>query len=103
MASIRFSVRARADLRDIAAYTVQTWDAAQADRYLARLEGFCERLAAMPVHGRSCDEIRPGLLRAQQASHVVFFRREAVGILVCRVLHKRMLPAAHAIDDEERD
>ena len=34
MAKVRFSRRAEADFDDITAYTVRTWDSAQADRYL---------------------------------------------------------------------
>jgi hypothetical protein len=50
-------------------------------------------MADTPVFGRACDDIRPGLLRAEQAGHVVFFRRELTGILVsctsacCQVLN----------------
>jgi plasmid stabilization system protein ParE len=77
----------------------RTWDAAQADRYLTVLDDYCQRLADTPALGRACDHIRPGLLRAEQAGHVVFFRREVTGILVCRVLHQRMLPGAQPIDD----
>ena len=99
MAKVRFSRRAEADFDDITAYTVRTWDSAQADRYLTLLDDYCQRLADTPVLGRACDDIRPGLLRAEQAGPVVFFRREPTGILVCRVLHKRMLPGAQPIDD----
>ncbi len=99
MARVRFSRRAEADLDDITAYTARTWDAAQADRYLTLFAHYCQRLADTPALGRSCNHIRPGLLRAEQAGHVLFFRRELTGILVCRVLHKRMLPGAQPIDD----
>ena len=37
MAKVRFSRRAEADFDDITAYTVRTWNAAQADRYLTLL------------------------------------------------------------------
>jgi plasmid stabilization system protein ParE len=37
----------------------------------------------------------------EQGSHVVFYRKEAGGILVSRILHKSMLPEKHAFDDEE--
>ena len=80
MAKVRFSRRAEADLDDITAYTVRTWDAAQADGYLTLLDDYCQRLADTPALGRSCDHIRPGLLRAEEAGHVVFFRREPTGI-----------------------
>jgi hypothetical protein len=32
---------------------------------------------------------------------VVFYRLEAGGILVSRILHQRMLPERHSIDEEE--
>jgi plasmid stabilization system protein ParE len=35
----------------------------------------------------------------EQGKHVVFFRPEPGGILVSRILHERMLPEHHAIDD----
>lgn len=71
MAKVRFSRRAEADLDDITAYTVRTWDADQADLYLTLLDDYCQRLADTPVLGRACDDIRPGLLRAEQAGYVV--------------------------------
>ena len=102
MAKVRFSRRAEADFDDITAYTARTWDADQADRYLTLLDDYCQRLADTPALGRACDHIRPGLLRAEHAGHVVFFRRELTGILVCRILHKRMLPDVQPIDDRDR-
>jgi plasmid stabilization system protein ParE len=44
VAKVRFSRRAEADFDDITAYTVRTWDAAQADRYLTLLDDYCQRL-----------------------------------------------------------
>jgi hypothetical protein len=35
------------------------------------------------------------------AAHVVFYRPEDEGMLVSRILHQRMLPGGHAIDDED--
>jgi plasmid stabilization system protein ParE len=32
--------------------------------------------------------------------HVVFYREDTRGILVSRILHRRMLPERHVIDDE---
>jgi plasmid stabilization system protein ParE len=33
----------------------------------------------------------------------VFYREEAGGILVSRILHQRMLPERHAIEDQEEE
>jgi plasmid stabilization system protein ParE len=49
----------------------------------------------------TCDTFALGLRRMERSKHVVFFRCEAGGILVSRILHQRMLPERHAIDDED--
>jgi len=101
MSPLRFSRRARSDLLGIAAYTLQTWGQEQAISYIDDLEGFCQMLANNPALGRECGHIRPGLRRMERGRHVVFYRQETGGILVSRLLHQRMLPETHAIDDED--
>jgi toxin ParE1/3/4 len=103
VAAFRFSNRALADLDGIAAYTIETWNLAQAERYIAALEAASRRLAEIPQLGRRCDHIRPGLWRLQVISHVLFFRREGDDILVCRILHHRMLPEHQPIDDRDEE
>jgi toxin ParE1/3/4 len=58
-------------------------------------------LAGNPGLGRSCDHVRPGLRRMEHGKHVVFYREEAGGILVVRILHRLMLPEKHSIDEED--
>ena len=102
MAAFRFSRRAEADLLGIGRYTLGTWGEAQAARYLDELEAFCRTLANNAALGRSCDEVRPGLRRIEHGKHVVFYRlRTSGGILIVRILHQRMLPERHAIDEED--
>ena len=101
MATFRSSRLADADLVDIGAYTLRTWGKDQTLRYIDDLEACCQRLADNPSSGRPCDRVRPGLRRMEQGRHVVFFRREPGGVLVSRILHERMLPERHAIDDDE--
>lgn len=102
MAALRFSRRAEADLLGIGRYTVSTWGDAQAARYLGELEAFCRMLANNSTLGRSCDEVRPGLRRMEHGKHVLFYRlHKPSGILVVRILHQRMLPERHAIEDED--
>ena len=101
MAKLRFSRRAEGDLYDIAVYTLRTWGDTQTDRYICELEACCRLLADSPGSGRACDEIRPGLRRVEHGKHVVFYREEDRGILVCRILHQRMLPEIQAIDDAD--
>jgi toxin ParE1/3/4 len=102
VARFRFSRRAEADLLSIGAYTLRTWGEDQAVRYIGDLEACCEMLAANPAIGRTCDHVRPGLRRMETGRHVVFYREDANGILISRILHHRMLPEKHLDDDEEQ-
>lgn len=101
MATFRLSRLAEADLMDIGAYTLNAWGEDQTIRYIDGLEACCQQLADNPELGRICDYIRPGLRRMEHARHVVFYRIEAGGILVSRILHQRMLPERHSIEEEE--
>ena len=101
MAKVRFTRRAEADLYEIGLYTLRMWGEAQAERYLSQLERSCRLLAGKPGLGRACDEIRPGLRRMEQGKHVVFYREEADGIRIIRILHQRMLPENQEIEDAE--
>jgi toxin ParE1/3/4 len=96
----RFSRRAEADLLSIGDYTLHKWGKAQAARYIGELEVCCQTLADNPALGRHCDEVRPGLRRHEHGKHVVFYRQGRGGVLISRILHQRMLPDRHTIDDE---
>ena len=101
MSKFHFSVRAHGDLLEIAEYTLSTWGAEQALLYMDELEACCERLGDHPGMGRACEEIRPGLRRMEHGGHVIFYRSEAGGILVSRILHQRMIPGKHTVNYEE--
>ncbi len=100
MAALGFSRRVESDLLSIGNFTLRTWGRAQTIRYLTELEVCCQTLADNPALGRNCDYIRPGLRRLEHGSHVVFCRQQRDGILISRILHQRMLPVKHPIDDE---
>ncbi len=101
MASVRFSRLAEADLMEIIRYTLDRWGEDQAIRYVDDLEGCCEQIAANPALGRACDDIRPGLRRIEHGRHIVFYRQEAGGVLISRILHQRMLPERQKMDDDD--
>jgi len=103
MATFRLSRLAEADLLDIAIYTLRAWGQGQAIRYVDDLEACCRKLADNPKLGRACDHVRPGLRRMEHARHVLFYRIEAEGIVVSRILHQRMLPERHSIDEEDSE
>lgn len=89
MAAFRFSRRAEADLLRIGDYTLRKWGKAQTARYIDGLEACCQTLANNPAR------------RHEHGKHVVFYRQERGGILVPRILHQRMLPEKHAINDQD--
>lgn len=101
MAKTRYSGLAEGDLLRIADYTLRTWGVDQMVRYLDDLEACCRMLADQPALGRPCDDVRPGLRRMERGRHVVFYRADAEGILVSRILHQRMLPERQTIDDDD--
>lgn len=101
MAAFRLSRRAETDLLSIGGHTLRTWGEGQAIRYIDDLEACCQMLADNPKLGRGCDDVRQGLRRMERGRHVVFYREDAEGILVSRILYQRMLPEAQAIDDED--
>jgi len=92
VARLRFSRPAEADLLGISDHTARTWGEDQAVRYIDALEAFCQMLAGNPSLGQSCGHIRRGLRRIESGQHVVFYREDAGGILISRILHQRMLP-----------
>jgi toxin ParE1/3/4 len=102
MALLRFSRRAEVDLLCIGAYTLRTWGEGQTTVYLDDLEACCQMLAGNPALGRSCDDVRRGLRRMECGRHVVFYRQDAGGILVSRILHQSMLPERHAFDEDDQ-
>ena len=103
MGKFRLSRRAEADLLSIGDYTLHTWGKIQAARYIGELEVCCQMLADNPALGRACDEVRLGLHRHEHGRHVVFYRQRRGGILISRILHQRMLPGRHAIDDQDEE
>jgi toxin ParE1/3/4 len=103
VAKFRFSRRAEADLLSIADYTLREWGKAQTARYIDELEDCYQTLADNPALGRACDDIRPGLHLHEHGKHVLLYREEHGAILVSRILHQRMLPERHALDDRNEE
>jgi len=101
LGTFRLSHLAKADLDAIIGYTLRQWGEEQTVRYLDAIEACCRHLAENSSSGRRCDSIRSGLWRTEQGSHVIFFRRVAGGILIVRILHQRMMPEMHDLDEGE--
>ena len=99
MKRFTYTSNATADLRSIVSLTLGTWGEAQAVRYIEQIEDCCERLAENARIGRLWRRKGHVLRRMEQGSHVIFYREQPDGILVLRILHKRMLPGRQSFDE----
>lgn len=95
MSRYRFTPAAQRDLSSIWDYTVERWDAYQAETYVLEIKGAIERIAEMPARGRAVDEIRSGYRRYAIGSHLIFFTAHDECIDVIRILHQRLDPTRH--------
>jgi toxin ParE1/3/4 len=87
-------------LIEITDYTVDAWGSTQANRYLDGLDSCFRQLSRTPGIGRPCDRIRGGYRRMEYEKHVIIYRAEGDCIFVSRILHQRMLPSRHLIEDD---
>jgi toxin ParE1/3/4 len=78
------------DLRSIRAYTLETWDGAQEERYLDRLWKRFEILQANPERHRLRPDLFPGCRIAAEGRHVILFRTDEDVLKIVRVLHVAM-------------
>jgi toxin ParE1/3/4 len=101
VAEYRYSLQAEADVDEITAFTIRTWDGAQAAEYISGLETLCQALSDGRGVGRACNHVSLGLFRIDYVSHVVFYRRSSYGVRIVRVLHQRQLPELHSFEDDE--
>jgi len=92
----RLSGAADADLRKIAAHTLQRWGERQRDAYITEMFDAFARLANTPQIATSAEAIRTGYRKFPQGSHIIFFRESNTHrIEIIRILHKRMDAEAH--------
>lgn len=98
MSTYRLTPAAQDDLASIWDYTEERRDARQAQGYVEEIYAVVQRLAASPLLGRPCDEIRAGYRQYGVGSHILFYmaRFEAdAGVDVIRILHQRVDPTRH--------
>lgn len=91
----KFTEKAESDLATIIDYTLGTWGAAQAVKYLDGLESLAETLAQTPDLGRAREEIHKGLIVFPYERHLLFYRKERHGITIVRILHDSMDSLRH--------
>lgn len=95
MADYALSRKADADLTGIYIFSHKRFREATADAYLLSLEESFLTLARNPNLGRKIDHIRKGYFRYEYASHTIFYKIKKDGIVVMRVLYKKMETERH--------
>jgi toxin ParE1/3/4 len=84
------SPRAQGDLDEIWTHTVKHWGIDQAEFYIRQIGRQIEAVAARPLIGHACPEVRAGYYKYPSGLHVLFYRLIEGGVDVVRILHERM-------------
>jgi len=96
MTGFELTNKAKSDLKEIGLYTQYTWGKKQRDIYLTMLDKSFHILAANPLKGRDCGEIRSGYRKHQAGEHIIFYREINTSLIeIVRILHERMDIEAH--------
>lgn len=91
MPTFTLTTMAKADLKEIGHYTQNRWGREQRDQYLTMLDVSFQQLAANPLKGKDCSDIRIGYRKLNVGSHVIFYRQTLTGTIeIVRVLHGHM-------------
>jgi toxin ParE1/3/4 len=90
MAKVVLLGSAKADLKGIWLYTYREWGEAQADQYLAAIDGAIQRIGEHPEIGSPRDYIREGYRALLCGRHVIYYTTQGQMTRVVRVLHERM-------------
>lgn len=92
------SEAAATDIEDILDRSVADFGPVQTERYYDSLKRCLELLGENPGMGGAADDLRSGYRRFAHQSHVIFYRASGRGILVVRILHRRMDVSKHLED-----
>lgn len=90
MPQFTLSNKALDDLKGIGRYTQQRWGREQRNLYLEMLDSSFHELAANPLKGKDCSDIRQGYRKLNVGSHVIFYRQKLDSVEIVRVLHGHM-------------
>lgn len=88
----KISKEASNDLEKIWLYTIETWSAEQADRYLNLIFDEIEYLCQKPNSGSGFSHVRKDYLRSRVKSHFIFYKinEKQSELEIIRILHQQM-------------
>ena len=81
---------ATGDIKNILERSITDFGLQQTELYYNSLKNCLELPGINPAMGSVADDIMPGYRRFPHQSHVIFYRTVENGILIVRILHKRM-------------
>lgn len=78
-------------MKEIAKFTQNRWGREQRNLYLQMMDVSFHQLAANPLKGKDCSDIRVGYRKLIAGSHVIFYRQTLTDTIeIVRVLHGHM-------------
>ena len=92
---IEFSAAAAKDIETILEQSLVDFGQLRTEKCYESLKRCLELLSEHPGTGTTAERVRAGYRRFTHESHVVFYRVIQDGILVIRVLHRRMDEGGH--------
>jgi len=87
VASLRIAQAAREDLREIRMYSKSAFGARVARNYLEGLRHVISLLRRRPAAGVVEDDLGEGMRGFTYRSHRIYYRLDAEGVLIVRILH----------------
>lgn len=84
------SPQAKRDLKEIRAFTLQSWSTNQADIYLGRIEDAFYSLLENPEIGRERNDVKAGYRSIVIEKHVLFYTIKKSEIHILSIPHSRM-------------
>jgi toxin ParE1/3/4 len=93
--AISKSALAESDLIGVWEYSLEQWDATQADKYLDELDEAIQLLAGNPELGANRDFVRKGYRVLFVNRHAIYYTATMSAVHIVRVLHEQMDPSRH--------
>lgn len=98
MTQYRLTPAAQRDLTNIWDYSVETWNARQAERYVRAIQATAELLTRNKELGRRRPDLGSRYRSVTSGSHVLFYKCTDDAVEIIRILHHRMDPGRHFTD-----
>ena len=95
MTTVRFTLRAEADILSIHDYTVASFGVVQWVKYESVLKQAFENIRSNPQIGSDFSAVKPGVRRMISRNHVIYYRVAEEFILVLRILSLQQDPGRH--------